>query len=78
MAISYKRTIIQVPLKDVSLFEDYANFYGLSVSSAIISLAKKGLEQEQVIKFLPEIVSMYNDLKTDTPKTHKKALKSKK
>lgn len=78
MATSYKRTIIQIPLKDVKLFEDYANFYGLSVSSAIISLAKKGLEQEQVIKYLPDIVSMYNDLKIDSSKTNKKAPKSKK
>ena len=78
MAISYKRTIIQVPLKDVNLFEEYASFYGLSFSSAIISLAKKGLEQEQVIKFLPDLVSMYKDLQSDTSKTRKKASKTKK
>ena len=77
MATSYKRTIIQIPLKDVSLFEDYANYYGLSVSSAIISLAKKGLEQEQVIKYIPDIVNMYNDFK-DSSKTKKKVIKKKK
>lgn len=78
MATSYKRTIIQIPLKDVKLFEDYASFYGLSVSSAIISLAKKGLEQEQVIKYLPDIVSMYNYLKSDNSKSNKKVVKKKK
>lgn len=80
MATSYKRTIIQIPLKDVKLFEDYASYYSLSVSSAIISLAKKGLEQEQVIKYIPDIVNMYNDFK-DNSKTNKKApkkIKSKK
>lgn len=77
MANSYKRTIIQIPLKDVKLFEDYAEYYSLSVSSAIISLAKKGLEQEQVIKYIPDIVNMYNDFK-DSSKTNKKVSKTKK
>lgn len=77
MAISYKRTLIQIPLNDVKLFEDYANYYGLSVSSAIISLAKKGLEQEQVIKYIPDIVNMYNDFRNSS-KTNKKVIKKKK
>lgn len=77
MAISYKRTLIQIPLKDVELFEDYASFYGLSFSSAIIQLAKKGLEQEQVIKYIPDIVNMYNDFKFSS-KTPKKVVKKKK
>lgn len=80
MAISYKRTLIQIPLKDVKLFQDYAEYYGMSVSSAIIQLAKKGLEQEQVIKYFPDIVNMYNDLnlKSNTPKKDKKTPKKQK
>ena len=80
MAISYKRTIIQVPLKDVKVFQDYADYYGMSFSSAIIQLAKKGLEQEQVIKYIPDIVNMYNDLnsKSNTSKKDKKSPKKQK
>ena len=80
MAISYKRTLIQIPLKDVKLFQDYAEYYGMSVSSAIIQLAKKGLEQEQVIKYIPDIVNMYNDLnlKSNTLKKDKKTPKKQK
>jgi len=77
MAISYKRTLIQIPLKDVQLFEEYANYYNLSFSGAIVQLAKKGLEQEQVIKYIPDIVNMYHDYK-DSSQNNKKVSKKRK
>ena len=58
MAISYKRTIIQVPLEDVDLFQEYANKYGLSFSSAIVMLAKKSMEYEQTLKLVPDMIKI--------------------
>ena len=78
MAISYKRTIIQVPLKDIDKFEEYADTYGLSFSSAIICLAKKGLEQESIIENVPQIMAMYWDYQNNMSKTNKKVPKNQK
>lgn len=76
MAISYKRTIIQIPLKDVELFEEYAKNYGLSVSGAIVFLAKKSLEQEELIKHLPRMLNIVEeDQKMNKSKSSKKAPK---
>jgi len=74
MATSYKRAIIQVPLKDLKTFQDYADYYNLSFSSAIMLLAKKSLEAENFIQ-------NFNDFaKTQKPrsKTNKNISKIKK
>lgn len=60
MALSYKRTIIQIPLEDVKVFESYAKKYSLSVSGAIIMLAKKAMEYEETVKYLPEMLTYLN------------------
>lgn len=94
MTNSYKRTIIQLPLEDVPLFEEYAKRYSLSLSSAIIMLAKKSIEYEEALKTLPSMIEVIKteqalDIKrlkkkksssdfSNTSKTSKKALKSKK
>lgn len=58
MTVDYKRTIIQVPLEDVTLFEAYAKKYGLSLSSAIVMLAKKSIEYEETLKTLPSMIEV--------------------
>lgn len=79
MALSYKRTIIQVPLQDVKLFEDYAQKYSLSVSGAIIFLAKKSLEQEETIKYLPKMLKIIEKEQTlNNSKSSHNSRKSKK
>lgn len=76
MAISYKRTIIQLPLKDVKLFQDYADNYGLSLSGAIVFLAKKSLEQEEIIKHLPRMMKIVEeDQRQNNSKTNKNSSK---
>lgn len=61
MATTYKRTIIQVPLQDVKLFEKYAKTYGLSVSSAIVMLAKKSIDYEEAIQSLPTMLNLIKE-----------------
>ena len=78
MAISYKRTLIQVPLKDVKVFEGYAKKYGMSFSGAIVFLAKKSLEQEKVMEKLPDMITIIQEeqrQRLNSSKTDKKALK---
>lgn len=78
MAISYKRMNIQIPLQDVKTFENYAQKYSLSVSGTIIFLAKKQLEQEEVIKQLPDMIQIIQKEQKNSSKTNKKASKTKK
>ena len=76
MSVSYKRTIIQIPLQDVKTFESYAKKYSLSLSGAIIMLAKKSLEQEEIIKQLPDMIKIIQtDQKLSSSKTNKKGSK---
>lgn len=76
MALSYKRTIIQIPLSDVQLFENYARKYSLSTSGAIVFLAKKSLEQEEVIKQLPKMLKIIEkEQATTNSKTTRKSKK---
>lgn len=82
MTTDYKRTIIQVPLEDISLFEDYAKKYSLSLSSAIVMLAKKSIEYEETLKTLPSMIEVIKneqalELKR-VSKTNKKISKTKK
>ena len=80
MSVNYKRTIIQVPLEDVPAFEEYSNRYGLSFSASIIMLAKKALENENMIALVPtmlnylstENISLFQDNKKKINKSCKK------
>lgn len=72
MATSYKRTIIQVPLQDVKLFEKYAKTYGLSVSAAIVMLAKKSIDYEQAIQSLPTMLNLIKEQQENDKKKKQK------
>ena len=74
----YKRTIIQVPLDILPLFNDYAQKYSLSLSSAIVMLAKKSIEQEEIMKSLPGLVQVMQKEHEMNSKKTKSKTKSKK
>lgn len=78
MAISYKRMNIQIPLQDIESFENYAKKYSLSVSGAIIFLAKKSLEQEEIIKQLPDMIKIIQEEQKNISRTKNKAPKKQK
>lgn len=72
MATTYKRTIIQVPLQDVKLFEKYAKTYGLSFSAAIVMLAKKSIDYEQAIQSLPTMLNLIKEQQENDKKKKQK------
>ena len=77
MAVSYKRILVQVPFDDAKKFKEYSSKNNLSFSKTIIFLARKGLEQENILFNLPEIINILNEEQKNTSKTNKKVSKKK-
>lgn len=55
-----KRTIIIIPYKEYSKIQKYGSKYNLSFSSSIITLALRGLEYEEFIENLPDMITTIN------------------
>ena len=61
--IELKRVNINLPIHIIEKVKDYADNLGINTTSAYIVLINQALEQKDMLKQMPNLVSMYSDWK---------------
>ena len=61
--IELKRVNINLPANIVDKVKEYAETLGINTTSAYIVLLNQALEQKDMLKQMPLMISMYNEIK---------------